>query len=134
MTKRIIDNTTEIHAPAPKVWRVFTDPELTKHLGGEYVSAWQVDSSISFMGLDGTMLTNGIILKIEPEKLLQHTLFNSVSSIDSVITYELQAHDGHTTLHSREEFANPVSDEHYVDAVEGWKAALLGVKTLAEKS
>jgi uncharacterized protein YndB with AHSA1/START domain len=132
MTKLFVDKTIEIHAPASKVWRVFTDPELTRQMGGEYVSDWKVGSSFGFKGLDGKMLTNGTILKIEPEKLLQHKLFNSISSIDSVITYELQQHDGDTTLYSREEFTSPVSDKEYADIVEGWNAALLAVKELAE--
>jgi uncharacterized protein YndB with AHSA1/START domain len=132
MTKLFVDKTIEIHAPASKVWRVFTDPDLTRQMGGEYVSDWKVGSSFGFKGLDGKMLTNGTILKIEPEKLLQHKLFNSISSIDSVITYELQEHNGDTTLYSREEFTSPVSDKEYADIVEGWNAALLAVKELAE--
>jgi uncharacterized protein YndB with AHSA1/START domain len=126
MTKLFVDKTIEIHAPASKVWRVFTDPDLTRQMGGEYVSDWKVGSSFGFKGLDGT------ILKIEPEKLLQHKLFNSISSIDSVITYELQEHNGDTTLYSREEFTSPVSDKEYSDIEEGWNAALLAVKELAE--
>lgn len=34
MTKRFIDKTTEINALASKVWRVFTDPDLTRQMGG----------------------------------------------------------------------------------------------------
>ena len=128
----LIDRTIEIEAPASKVWQVFVDPETTRQMGGEYISDWQVGNPIGFKGLDGKMLTNGVILKIEPEKLLQHKLFNSIGSISSLITYELQEKNGHTTLYAREEFAHAVTDDAYVDAVEGWNAALLAVKEVAE--
>jgi uncharacterized protein YndB with AHSA1/START domain len=103
-------------------------------MGGEYVSDWKVGGPFGFKGLDGKMLTNGTILKIEPEKLLQHRLFNSISSVDSVITYELQEHNGSTTLHGHEEFTSSVTDQEYADAAEGWQAALLAVKELAERA
>ena len=127
-----IDRIIEIEAPAAKVWQLFVDPELTRQMGGEYVSDWQVGSPIGFKGLDGKMLTNGLILKIEPEQLLQHKLFNSVGSTDSIITYELHEQNERTTLHAREEFDHFVSGNEYADAVEGWNAALLMVKELAE--
>jgi uncharacterized protein YndB with AHSA1/START domain len=133
MARSVISQTTEINAPPEAVWRVFTDPAVTRQLGGEYVSDWQVGSPFGFKGLDGQLLTNGTILQIEPGKRLQHQLFNSVGMIDSVITYELEGHENHTTLHSREEFAHAISDEEYTASVEGWDAALMAVKTLAEQ-
>jgi len=87
MSKFFIENSIEINAPVSKVWRVFTDPVLSRQIGGEYVSDWKVGSSFGWKGLDGSMVTNGTIMKILPEKLLQHDLFDSVGSIDSVITY-----------------------------------------------
>ena len=102
-------------------------------MGGEYVSDWKVGSSFGWKGLNGTMVTNGTILKIEPEKVLQHTLFNSVGSIDSVITYEFREKCHVTILHAREDFSKPITDKEYVDAVQGWDAALLAVKETAEK-
>jgi hypothetical protein len=79
------------------------------------------------------MVTNGTIMKIEPEKLLQHTLLNSVG-VNSVITYEFGEKNGITTLRSREDFTNPVTDKEYTDASEGWDAALRAVKETAEKT
>src|SRR5687768_13920664 len=92
MPKHFVEKSIEINAPVSKVWRVFTDPVLTRQMGGEYVSDWKVGSSLRWKGPDGRMLTNGTILNIEPEKLLQHNLFSSDASsageITSVITYE----------------------------------------------
>jgi dihydrofolate reductase/uncharacterized protein YndB with AHSA1/START domain len=127
-----LEKRIEINAPAAMVWRVFVDPRATRQLGGEYVSDWQVGSSIRFNGLDGTMLTDGRILQIEPERKLQHKLFNSVESNDSIITYELTEHGGATTLHAGEAFSAPLSDKDYADASQGWDAALLMVKEVAE--
>jgi uncharacterized protein YndB with AHSA1/START domain len=133
MSKLFIERSIEIDAPASKVWRIFTDPVLTRQMGGEYVSDWKVGSSFGWRGLDGKMVTDGTIMKIAPEKLLQHTLFNSVGSINSVITYEFGEKNKVTTLQAREDFTNPITDKEYADAVEGWDAALHAVKETAEK-
>ena len=132
MSKFFIENSIEINAPVSKVWRVFTDPVLTRQIGGEYVSDWKVGSSFGWKGLDGSMVTNGTIMKIVPEKLLQHDLFDSIGSIDSVITYEFDEKNRVTTLHAREDFTHPITDQEYADALEGWDAALLAVKKTAE--
>ena len=96
MSKLFVESSVEINAPASKAWQVFTDPALTRQMGGEYVSDWKVGSSFGWKGPDGRMVTNGTILKIEPEKLLQHNLLNSVGSINSVITYNFSERNGVT--------------------------------------
>lgn len=137
MPNNFVEKSIEINAPVSKVWRVFTDPVLTRHIGGEYVSEWKAGSSFSWKGLDGQILTNGSILKIEPEQLLQHNLINSASpsteSILSVVTYEFHEENGITTIRAREEFSHPVNDEEYASAMEGWDVALHSVKEIAEK-
>jgi uncharacterized protein YndB with AHSA1/START domain len=132
MSRFFIEKSIEIRAPASKVWRVFTDPALTRQMGGEYVSDWKVGSSFGWKALDGKMVINGTIMKIEPQKLLQHNLFNSVGSTNSVIAYEFDEKNRVTTLHAREDFVKPISDKEYADATEGWDAALLAVKEIAE--
>lgn len=136
MPNQFVEKSIEINAPVSKVWRVFTDPQLTRQIGGEYVSEWQVGASLRWKGPDGQMQTNGTILKIEPEKLLQHNLFGSdepSENVISVITYEFHEQNNVTTIHAREDFSNPVSDAAYTDALEGWDAALQAVKAIAEK-
>jgi len=135
MPKTVLEKSIEINAPSAKVWRVFTDPVLTRQMGGEYVADWQVGGSFGWKGLDGKMYTEGTILQIEPEKRLQHNLFSPGQGreVASVITYDLHEKDGHTTLRSREEFTNPLNEKEYSDASEGWDTALLAVKELAEK-
>jgi uncharacterized protein YndB with AHSA1/START domain len=134
MSNFSIKKSIEIRAPASKVWRVFNDPVVTRQMGGEYVSEWQVGSPFNWKGLDGNVITNGKIMKIEPEKLLQHTLLNSVGTTNSVITYEFDEKNGMTTLQAREDFIEPITDKEYADAVEGWDTALQAVKETAERT
>jgi uncharacterized protein YndB with AHSA1/START domain len=133
MSKFSIKKSIEINAPVSQVWRVFTDPALTRQMGGEYVSDWEVGSSLGWKGVDGKILTNGTIMKLDTERLLQHTLLNSVGSTGSVITYELDEKNGVTTIHAREDFMNPIADKEYKDTVDGWDAALRALKNTAER-
>lgn len=133
MSNFLIEKSIEVRAPVSQVWRVFTDPILTRQMGGEYISEWEVGSSFGWRGLDGRMLTQGRIMKIEPGKLLQHTLLDSIGATNSVITYELEEKDGVTVLHAREDFTNPIPEDEYADASEGWDAALQALKDIAER-
>src|ERR1700749_1974679 len=78
-----INKSIKINATPANVWRVFTEPAVTRQMGGEYVSGWK--------GANGTMLTNGTILQIEPKHLLKHDLFDAGNKtlVTSVITYTL---------------------------------------------
>ena len=134
MSKRSVQRSIEINAPASKVWQVFTDPVITRQMGGEYVSDWKVGSKFGWKAPDGKMLTNGTILQIEPEKLLKHNLLNPDDTVISEITYELREQNGRTILHASENFTNSINDEEYADAVDGWDAALIALKELAEKT
>jgi uncharacterized protein YndB with AHSA1/START domain len=134
MPNQFVESSVAIHAPVSKVWRVFTDPILTREMGGEYASDWKVGSSFGWKSSEGQMLTNGSILKLESEKLLQHNLFNTDGSVLSVITYEFSEANGVTTIHAREDFSEPIDDAAQVDALAGWDAALHAVREIAEKT
>lgn len=134
MSNSFIEKSIEIHAPVSKVWRVFNDPALIRQMGGEYVSEWKVGSPFRWKGLDGNLMTNGKILKIEQEKLLQHSLLNSVGTTSSVITYEFDEKNGVTILHAQEDFVESITEREYADATEGWDAALQAVKETAERT
>ena len=124
----LLEKTIHINAAPAKVWEVFTHPAVSRRMGGEYVTDWQVGSAFGWKGIDGRMYTQGVILQIEKNKLLQHHLFNPDGhSILSTITYELQDNNGSTLLRAKED---PV--ESYEDASAGWDAALQAVKDLAE--
>jgi len=136
MPNLFIEKQIEIAAPAAIVWRVFTDPTLTRKMGGEYVSEWEVGSPIAWKDEGGKTRTNGKILKIEPARMLKHNLLRDVDGVPtmtSVITYEFRGRqDGKTTLLARESFAEPQKDKEFSDANAGWDAALAKLKAVAE--
>lgn len=132
MGERIIQKAIEINAAVDKVWRVFTDPAITRQMGGEYVTDWKVGSSFGWIGKDGNVYTHGAILQLEKESLLKHNLFDAAQKVLSVITYGFIDKNGQTTLLAQEEL-NAVTEEQFEEAMEGWDAALTLVKKTAEK-
>jgi uncharacterized protein YndB with AHSA1/START domain len=135
MSKNVLEKTIEINTTPEKVWRVFTDPSVTRQMGGEYVTDWKVGNPFGWKGKDGKMYTRGIILQIEPRIRLQHNLFDSKNNnkIASVITYRFLFQDGLTTVVAKEELNYDMADDEYREASEGWDAALLAVKEIAKK-
>jgi len=110
-----IERSIEVDATPSAVWRVFTDPVVTRTIGGEYVSDWTVGGSFGWKGRDGTMRTSGTILDIEPGVRLQHSLFalhapanQHTPRVVSVITYTLLAEGECTILVGREDFTEPL--------------------------
>jgi len=135
MDKSSIKKSIQINASASKVWSVFTNPTITKQMGGEYISDWKVGSDFGWKGVDGKMLTKGTILQFEPEQILQHNLFNPAdeNKIMSVITYRLEDNDQFTILHAHEDLLYSMDDKTYQDAQEGWDIALNFLKQTAER-
>lgn len=135
MQHPIIEKAIFINALPENVWRVFTDPSITKQMGGEYVSEWKVGSTLGWKGPDGNMYTHGTILQLENAKLLQHNLvdMNDHNILLSVITYELEPAGNATTLHAKEELHYETSHELLQQVNEGWDFALQMVKDIAEK-
>jgi len=135
MDRFFITRSVKINASASKVWSVFTDPAITRKMGGEYVSDWKVGSDLGWKGIDGKMLTKGTILQFEPQHILQHDLFDltSENKIMSVITYTLEADGQFIILHAREDLLYSMDDKTYHDTCEGWDIALNFLKQIAEK-
>jgi len=132
---KIIEKTIEINSKPENVWRVFSDSETTKKMGGSYVSDWKIGSSFGWHNNDGEVVTRGEIIEIEPKKLLKHKLFNAnkKSLIDSIITYEFVEVNGRTILKAKEELNYSVSEKQFEEIMEGWNIALDFVKNIAEK-
>ncbi len=140
MPHSAIELTIKIEAAPARVWGVFTNPALTKQLGGEYVTNWQVGGTIGWKDEGGVLRTRGEILELEPEKRFTHSLLMPVtpdehtpSTLHSTITYRLSAFAGYTKLSARETFPSPLTDAAYADAEQGWRNALQVLKLLAEK-
>ena len=131
----LIKKSITINASPHNVWKVFTDPQVTKKMGGYYVSTWKKGESLQWKGDDGKMYTYGIILEIEPDHLLKHSLYDlkTKSRITSTITYTFENKDSHTVLHAEEELTYDMREEQFDEALEGWDVALESVKEIAEK-
>jgi uncharacterized protein YndB with AHSA1/START domain len=124
MKNQTIEQTIEINTSLENVWKVFTDTEVTKQMGGYYETDWTPGSTFGFRKPDGTALTNGILLAFQPRQTITHNLFGSnAEDIIAVITYSFQAKGTHTLLTGREELIKPLSQAEYKDACDGWAAA-----------
>ena len=132
----LITKSILIKANLHNVWRVFTDPDVTKKLGGIYISTWKEGESLGWKGEDGKMYTHGIILELQPDRLIKHSLLDmkTKSRVTSVITYIFEEKDTQTLLSATEEFTFDMREEQFEEAVEGWDMALDSVKELAEKT
>ena len=132
---------TNISAPASRVWEALTNPELIKKylFGTQAVSDWKEGSSLEFKGeWEGKKyLDKGIILKSEPEKLFQYTYLSSFSNLPDLpenysnVTYELYEENGETILNVKQEnVANEAARQH---SQKNWEYVLKTLKELLEK-
>jgi len=134
--KRSIRKSISILASSAQVWNVFTEPSITRKLGGEYVCDWKPGSSLSWKSLKGQMLTQGKLIEIVPKKLIKHSLQDESNNIISVISYafkETGANSEYTILEAREDPTHEMTDEEFKDVERGWDQALKLVKETAER-
>ena len=130
-----------IAAPAGKVWDALVNPEMIKQymFGTNAVSDWKEGSPIIFKGeWEGkTYEDKGVILRLEPERLIRYTHFSPLSGLPDVpenyhtVTVELSS-DGAYTLLSLSQDNNPTqqAQEH---SEKNWGMMLTGLKKLLEK-
>src|SRR5258706_9853446 len=100
--------TVTINAPAAKVWKALTTPEILKqyYFGADIMSDWKVGSPIIYKGQwqGKSYEDKGTILTFEPEKLLVATHWSPLSGVpDSPenyhkVTYELSEQGGKTKV------------------------------------
>src|SRR5438067_13936138 len=78
MDPLIVKDVLEIAAPVKSVWRMLTDPALTKQymFGCAAVSDWKVGSPLAWSAtVEGkeVVYVKGTVLAIEPERLVSYT-------------------------------------------------------------
>ena len=148
MDKLIVKNSININAPISKVWDALTNPEQTKKymFGCETVSDWKVGSPLLWKGsYDGKemVFVKGIILEIQPNRILKYTVFDPNASYPDIpenhlnVTYELTEQGERTTLTVLQDgFENAAEGEkRYKDVYnngEGWNPILVAIKKLIE--
>jgi uncharacterized protein YndB with AHSA1/START domain len=141
MSKNIIARAdTTINATAAEVWEALTTPEMIREyfFGTHAESTWNVGDPISFTGTyEGKGYRDkGTILRVEPNRLLQHTYWSSMSGLEDKpenyvsITYELTEENGQTNLEVTQE--NIPTEEMKEHAEENWKKVLSNMKQLLE--
>ena len=148
MEKLFVNKTIEINAQASKVWnaltrREYTDQWALEFTGGAEIhieSDWNLDSPVLWTGQDRSVIVQGNVTALEPQKFLRFTVFDvrgekpPVTEEDG-ITYELTEQNGKTLLRiSQGDFSAMAEGEKYRNlSAEIWDRVLLKVKALAEK-
>jgi uncharacterized protein YndB with AHSA1/START domain len=131
-----------INAPAAKVWRALTDPELVKQVmfGSEVVTDWQEGSDIVYRGeWQGKPFEDkGKIIKIVPEKQLITTHYSSMGGAEDIpenyhtITYTLTEAEGKTTVALSQD--NNSDEAAKAESEKNWNMMLSNLKRVAEEN
>ncbi len=148
MEKLFVNKTIEINPPATKDWNALTRREYTDQWALEFTggaefhieSDWKLGSPVLWTRQDGSVIVQGNVTALEPQKFLRFTVFDvrgekpPVTEEDG-ITYELTEQNGRTLLRiSQGDFSAMTDGEKYRNlSAEIWDRVLLKVKALAEK-
>jgi uncharacterized protein YndB with AHSA1/START domain len=132
--------TGTINAPVAKVWEAFTTPRLLKQIffGADVISDWKVGSPIVYKGeWEGKPYEDkGIILQIEPEKLLVTTHWSPLSGVPDVpenyhtVSYKLSGKGNSTKLTITQD--NNATEDEKLHSEQNWKMMFDGVKKMLE--
>jgi uncharacterized protein YndB with AHSA1/START domain len=148
MEKLFVEKTIEINASASKVWNALTRREYTDQWALEFsggsefhiVSDWKLGSPVFWTAQDGSVIVQGNVTALEPQKILRFTVFDVRAEKPPVtdedgITYELTEQNGKTLLRlSQGDFSAMAEGEKYRNlSAEIWDRVLPKVKELAEK-
>jgi uncharacterized protein YndB with AHSA1/START domain len=130
-----------INAPASKVWKALTKPEIIKKyfFGTNTVTDWKVGGPIKFYGeYEGKSYEDkGTVLAFEPEKLIQYSYWSSMSGIEDkpenyvTVTYRLTPENDKTKLEVTQE--NIPDEETKEHSEQNWKKVLSDLKRLLEE-
>ncbi|MEO8147730.1 MAG: SRPBCC domain-containing protein [Bacteroidia bacterium] len=134
--------TISINATTSKVWKALTEPKLVKEymFGTDVITDWQEGNAITWKGeYEGKSYTDkGIIKKIEPKKILQHTYLSSMSGKEDkpenyvTVTYKLSKKDDKTVLALTQDNNN--SEKAKEGSTKNWKMVLKKLKEVVENN
>jgi uncharacterized protein YndB with AHSA1/START domain len=129
-----------INVPAEKVWEALTNPELIKQylFGTTVTTDWQVGSPIIYEGQwqGKSYQDKGIILEVEPGKLLVSTYWSSMEGLPDIsehyktVRYELAPEGTGTQLTVTQD--NNATPEDAALSSRNWNMVLGGIKKLLE--
>ena len=133
---------TDIAAPASRVWAALTEPDqIAEYMFGSQVETdWQVGSPITWNGeWEGKPYQDkGEVLAYDEPTRLSVTHFSPLTGQDDVpenyhtLVYELAENDGTTTVELSQD--NNASEEEAEHSKANWQMMLDGLKKHVEKS
>ncbi|MFA6082990.1 SRPBCC family protein [Mucilaginibacter sp.] len=141
MSKQALTTKIDFNAPAAKVWKGVTDPELVKQyfFGTNLKSDWKVGSPITFSGeWDGKSYEDkGTILEITPGEYVKYSYWSSMGGTEDKpenyanISYRVTEKDGKTTLEiTQDGIKDEATKEH---SEQNWQMVFGGLKKILEE-
>lgn len=141
-----IELQTAISASLKNVWDALTNPNKIEQymFGARCESDWKPGSKANFFVRQNdkeVVVVKGEVIRSEPNKYLEHTLFPANSGIQDtlenyiVIIYELEEiSENETELKVTQKGFKYVENglERYIETQKGWKVALPKLKEVAE--
>ncbi len=131
-----------INTSDSKVWNALINPKLIKQymFGTDVTSDWKEGSAITWKGeYEGKSYKDkGIIKKIEPKNIFQHTYLSGMSGKEdkpenyATVTYKLSKKDDKTKL-SLSQDNNP-NEKAKEGSTKNWKMVLKKLKEVVEKN
>jgi uncharacterized protein YndB with AHSA1/START domain len=136
----VANATITVNAPIARVWDALVNPEIIKKymFDTNVISKWTVGSSITWSGMwQGRKYEDkGVILRLEPRRLIQYTHFSPLSGLPDVpenyhtVTIEL-SRDGKQTHISLMQDHNATEEEREYSQA-NWKMMLEALKKVVE--
>ncbi|MBV8193934.1 MAG: SRPBCC domain-containing protein [Candidatus Dormibacteraeota bacterium] len=131
----------DIAAPAARVWRALTEPDIIKRyfFGTTVETNWQPGSSIVWRGeYSGTKYEDkGKVLEVTPERLLKVTHFSPLTGQPDIpenyhtVAFELEEREGGTHVSLSQD--NNHDDAEAEHASQNWRMVLDGLKQTVEE-
>ena len=135
------DSIVEIRAPASKVWRALTVPDLVKQwqYGSDLLTSWEPGTPIVFRNeWDGQVFEQkGTVLEFIPGSRVKYSLFSPRPDLRDApehhffMTYELTERGGLTSVLIRQEDPRPLPPDAPAGGDDG-PDVLAGLKELLE--
>ena len=143
MSKNLVANaTTSIRATKSEVWQALVAPDAIKQymFGADVESDWSEGSAITWKGeMKGKKYQDkGVILKIDPEQILQYNHFSPLSGKPDkpenyhTITINLSGSGNKTEVSLSQD--NNADEKARKESEKNWGAMLAGLKKYVEKS
>ncbi len=141
-----IELKTTIQATPEEVWDALTNPDKIEQymFGARCNSNWKPGSKSNFYVLQNgreSTIIKGEVIRSEPYKLLEYTLFPAGSGLEDtlenylVATFEIIPDEEETHLVITQKGFAYVENgqDRYIETMKGWKVALPMLKAIAEQ-